>query len=160
MPLLAIQYIFNTYRNTESPYRNISRYGFARRYSPLLSAHSFASNWHLLFLNQRKRENGRRNVFMTKSPWKNVPDVGIELGAACMPSELASDRATTPGLSKMVYTAINSDCFAVVLLGALQWLVLCTPTSAFWNWFLRWEYEFSGCHSVFIFMGSLAGGVE
>ena len=29
---------------------------------------------------------------MTKSPWKNVPDVGIELGEACMPSELASDR--------------------------------------------------------------------
>ena len=34
---------------------------------------------------------------MTKSPRKNVPDVGIELGAACMPSELASDRATAPG---------------------------------------------------------------
>ena len=33
----------------------------------------------------------------TKSPRKNVPDVGIELGAACMPSEHASDRATTPG---------------------------------------------------------------
>ena len=26
MPLLAIQYIFNTYPNTASPYRNISRY--------------------------------------------------------------------------------------------------------------------------------------
>ena len=26
-----------------------------------------------------------------------MPDVGIELGAACMPSELASDRATAPG---------------------------------------------------------------
>ena len=63
---------------------------------PVLSAHCFASNWQLLFLNQRKRENGRRNVFMTKSPRKNVPDVGIELGAACMPSELASDRATAP----------------------------------------------------------------
>ena len=25
-----------------------------------------------------------------------LPDVGIELGAACMPSELASDRATAP----------------------------------------------------------------
>ena len=36
---------------------------------------------------------------MTKSPRKNVPDVGIELGAACMPSELASDRATAPGFS-------------------------------------------------------------
>ena len=64
---------------------------------PVLSAHSFASNWQLLFLNQRKRENGRRNVFMTKSLRKNVPDMGIELGAACMPSELASDRATAPG---------------------------------------------------------------
>ena len=30
--------------------------------------------------------------FMTKFPRKNVPDVGIELGAACMPSGDASDR--------------------------------------------------------------------
>ena len=27
---------------------------------------------------------------MTKSPWKNLPNVGIELRAACMPSEHAS----------------------------------------------------------------------
>ena len=46
---------------------------------------------------ERKREDGRRNVFMTMSPRKNVPDVGIELGAACMPSELASERDTEPG---------------------------------------------------------------
>ena len=38
---------------------------------------------------------------MTKSPRKNVPDVGIELGAACMPSELASDRATAPGYNPL-----------------------------------------------------------
>ena len=37
------------------------------------------------------------NVFMTKSPRKNVPDVGFELGATCMPSEHASDQATAPG---------------------------------------------------------------
>ena len=60
---------------------------------PVLRAHSFASNWQLLLL------NGRRNVFMTKSPWKNVPDVGIELGSACMPSEHFSDRATATGLT-------------------------------------------------------------
>ena len=36
---------------------------------------------------------------MTKSPRKNVPDVGIELGAACMPSGHASDRATASGCS-------------------------------------------------------------
>ena len=32
---------------------------------PVLSAHSFASNWLLLFLNQQKRENGRRKFFTT-----------------------------------------------------------------------------------------------
>ena len=37
---------------------------------------------------------------MTKSPRKNVPNVGIEFGAACMPSEHASDRATAPGRSQ------------------------------------------------------------
>ena len=47
---------------------------------PVLSAHPFASNWQLLFLNQWKRENGCWNFFMTKSPRKTVPDVGIELG--------------------------------------------------------------------------------
>ena len=34
---------------------------------------------------------------MTKSPRKNVADVGIKLRAACMPSGHASDRATAPG---------------------------------------------------------------
>ena len=53
------------------------------------------------FLNQRMRENGRTNVFMTKSPRKNVLDVGIDLGAACMPSGHASDGATTPGQIKL-----------------------------------------------------------
>ena len=37
---------------------------------------------------------------MTKSPRKNVLDVGIKLGAACMPSELASHQATAPGLTQ------------------------------------------------------------
>ena len=35
---------------------------------------------------------------MTKSQQKNVPEVGIELGAACMPSGLASDLATAPDI--------------------------------------------------------------
>ena len=35
---------------------------------PVLSAHSFASNCQLLFLNQRKRENAVEMFFMTKSP--------------------------------------------------------------------------------------------
>ena len=37
------------------------------------------------------------SVFISSLREKHVPDVGIELGAACMPSELASDRATAPG---------------------------------------------------------------
>ena len=35
---------------------------------------------------------------MTTSPRRIVLDVGIELGAACMPSELASNPATVPGV--------------------------------------------------------------
>ena len=68
---------------------------------PALSALSFASNWQLLFLNQRKRIAVDMFSWMfyifTKSPRKNVPGVGIEIGAACIPSENASDRATAPG---------------------------------------------------------------
>ena len=41
-----------------------------------------------------KSENGRRNFFMTKSPWKNLPDMAIELGTVCMSSGHASDWAT------------------------------------------------------------------
>ena len=52
---------------------------------PVLSAHSFASNWQLPFLNQRKGENGRRIFFMTKSPRKNMPGVRIEPVSVCLP---------------------------------------------------------------------------
>ena len=52
---------------------------------PVLSAHSFASNWQLPFLNQRKGENGRRIFFITKSPRKNVPGVRIEPATVCLP---------------------------------------------------------------------------
>ena len=39
---------------------------------PVLTSHSFASNWHLPFLNQRKGENGRINYCMTTLHKKNV----------------------------------------------------------------------------------------
>ena len=42
------------------------------------------------------RENGCIKFFMTKSPRKNVPDVGIELRAACMPSGHASNPIEPP----------------------------------------------------------------
>ena len=60
------------------------------------------------FLNQQKRENDRRNIFMTKSPRMNVPDVGIKLGAACMPSGHASDRATAPSNVSMICQQLKS----------------------------------------------------
>ena len=40
---------------------------------------------------------------MTKCLRKNVPDVRIELGAACMPSELTSNQATALGNMRTVY---------------------------------------------------------
>ena len=62
---------------------------------PVLSAHSFASNWQLLFLNQRKRVNGRRTVFMTKST-RMCRTWGSNLGLlACQADTLP--YATMPG---------------------------------------------------------------
>ena len=79
---------------------------------PVLSAHSFASNSQLLFLNQRKRENGRR-IFLRQSlhkrmsPRKNVPDVGVELGATCISSGHISDRAIAPSENLLMSYADN-----------------------------------------------------
>ena len=52
---------------------------------PVLSAHSFANNWQMPFLNQRKGDDERRNFFMTKFPRKNVPGVRIEPATVCLP---------------------------------------------------------------------------
>ena len=58
---------------------------------PVLSAHSFASNWQLPFLNQQKGENGCRNYFMTNLHGRMLPDVRIEptiVRADAHPTEL------------------------------------------------------------------------
>ena len=47
---------------------------------PVLSIHSSPINLQLLFLNQRKRKNGCRNIFITKSLQKNMLDAGISSG--------------------------------------------------------------------------------
>ena len=51
---------------------------------PVLSAHSFASNWRLPFLNQRKGENGCRNYFMTNLHGRMLPDKRIEPATVCI----------------------------------------------------------------------------
>ena len=63
----------------------------------VLSAHSFASNWQLPFLNQRKRENGRKNYFLTNLHERMLPDVRIEPATICIPGRRACDRAIAPG---------------------------------------------------------------
>ena len=52
---------------------------------PVLSAHSFTRNWQLPFLNQRKRENARRNYFMTNLHERMLPDVRIEPATVRIP---------------------------------------------------------------------------
>ena len=66
---MTLQYILGHFRCDELPNPHCS-WASLLGILPVLSAHSFASNWQLLFLNQRKRENGHRNFFMTKSPRK------------------------------------------------------------------------------------------
>ena len=45
-------------------------------------------------MNQRKRQNGRRSITMTKSSRNNVLDVEVVFSVACIPGGLATDRAT------------------------------------------------------------------
>ena len=45
---------------------------------------------------------------MTKFPCRNVPDVGIELRASCMPSGHASDQATRPGWAFCSHTDLST----------------------------------------------------
>ena len=45
---------------------------------PILSPHSFASNWQLPFLNRCHGENSRRNYFMNNLHERMFPDVRIE----------------------------------------------------------------------------------
>ena len=85
---------------------------------------------------------------MTKSPRKNVPDVGIELGAACMPSELASEWATAPGIcvcafqwERVIFEKNNAQlhvtlCFKNVLTGVM-WNEKPDKNVKFWELFLR-----------------------
>ena len=64
---------------------------------PVLSAHSFASNWQLPFLNQRKGENGRRNYFKINLHERMLPDVRIEPATVRITGRRASERAAAPG---------------------------------------------------------------
>ena len=52
------------------------------------------------FLNQQKRKNGRRNIFMTKSSRKDVPGASIYRNASWFPSDIATDRAIAPGYAQ------------------------------------------------------------
>ena len=62
----------------------------------VLSAHSFANNWQLPFLNQRKGENGQKNYFTTNLHQRILPDVRIEPATIHIPGRQASDRAIAP----------------------------------------------------------------
>ena len=52
---------------------------------------------------------------MTKSPWKNVPGVGIKLKEACMPGGHASDRATVPGSECFIWSKFDIQSAGVAL---------------------------------------------
>ena len=78
---------------------------------PVLSAHSFASNWQLPFLNKRKGENGRRNYFMTKLHERMLPDVRIEPRTVHIPGGRASDRVTASSTALLKLIQSQEDIF-------------------------------------------------
>ena len=75
---------------------------------PVLSAHSFFSNWQLPFLDQQE-ENSRRNYFMTNLHKRTLLNTRIEPATICIPVGCASDQATTLG-----YTVLRTKRFLVI----------------------------------------------
>ena len=90
---------------------------------PVLSAHSFTSNWQLPFLNQWKGENGHRNYFLTNLYESMLPDVRIEPATVHIPGGCASDRATTPGTSMCDTT--NQMIMVILYHLSVKWSLLC-----------------------------------
>ena len=76
---------------------------------PVLSAHSFASNWQLPLLNQQKGENGRRNYFMTKFHERMLPDVRADHPHTRRTCIRSSYRARP-------FVNVNESCHIVCLL--------------------------------------------
>ena len=64
---------------------------------PVLSDHSFANNWQLPFLNQRKGDNGCRMFFVTKSQRTNVAGPGLEPATLWFAVRLAPACTRRPG---------------------------------------------------------------
>ena len=65
-----LDFCFTALQHILGHFRHSQLHCFWARLLGSLPAHSFTSNWQLLFLNQQKRENGHRNFFMPKSPRK------------------------------------------------------------------------------------------
>ena len=82
----------------------------------VLSAHSFANNWQLPFLNQWKGENGRKNDFMTNLHKRMLPDVRIEPATIRTPGRRASDRAITTGNIVQCSTSFSFETEAMGVL--------------------------------------------
>ena len=118
-------------------------------------AHSFARNWQLPFLNQRKGENDRRKYFMIISTKECCrPRRGLNLQPPGLQSDGASNWATEAGLvvfsessntvitllgkRELVALLVCNVMFVVVLLFLLVWLIgrLCLWLWLFLNYFV------------------------
>ena len=72
-------------------------------------AHSFARNWQLPFLNQRKGENDRRKYFMINLHERMLPtSAGVEPATSWSPVGRASNCATEAGDA-----SVRSDCWDI-----------------------------------------------
>ena len=91
----ALWHFFNSFRCGQSTYPHCS-WASLLGSLPVLSAHSFASNWQLPFLNQRKGENCCRNYFMTNLYERMLLDMRIEHATIRTQGERTSDWATMP----------------------------------------------------------------
>ena len=69
----------------------------------------------MLFLNQQKRKNGRRNIFLTKSSRKDVPDARIYHGHPKVATSLLALNQYTKAMVHVV--AKRTGSYFMILKG-------------------------------------------
>ena len=97
---------------------------------PVLNAHSFPSNWQLLFLNQRKREKCFHDQVSILIMFCTVcPDLSVR----------KLRNITVKDCSEGSFVSVRSSyCLVVSMLAMKWWLVQSSAVLAFWMRVNRW----------------------
>ena len=128
----ALQHILGHFRRSQLTYPHCS-WASLLGSLPVLSAHSFASNWQLSFLNQRKRENGCRNFFHDQISKKESGWTGAKTSDPLIHNQTRSRLRYAARQFEKNYSIFRASSFFFAFVLYLQ----------FWWELVRWGHSWT-----------------